>query len=160
MNMNTSRKNDQQRFIFLSSALMAFLLFLSACGTGSTGTNASAPTTIASPTVNPVLHQQGALNLQTFQQWIALMKQYGGNVSTYQQQYASDQQALNIATTDSTYKAALKKLQNDVNAIKLPAMKTEATSLLQQLQQGATQWGQQHTYYDSYNQTTYKLGYE
>src|SRR5437879_5618542 len=131
MNMNTSRKNDQQRFIFLASALMAFLLFLSACGTSSTGTvpsNASAPTTIPSPspTVNPVLHQQGALNLQTFQQWIALMKQYGGNVNTYQQQYASDQQALNSATSNSAYQAALKKLQDHVNAIQLPTMKAEA----------------------------------
>ena len=166
MNMNKSRKYHQQRFTFLASALMAFLLFLSACGTGSTGTisssNASAPTTSPSPspTVNPALHQQGALNLQTLQQWITLMQKYGGNVSTYQQQYASDQQALSTATTDSTYQAALKKLQNHVNAIQIPTMKAEATSLQQQLQQGATQWGQQHTYYDSYNQTTYKLGYE
>src|SRR5258706_6603970 len=144
MNMNKSRKNDQQRFIFLASALMAFLLFLSACGTGSTGTisssNASAPTIIPSPspTVNLVLHQQGTLNLQTFQQWIALMKQYGGNVSTYQQQYASDQQALNTATSNTAYQAALKKLQNHVSAIKLPTMKTEASNLQQQLQQVAT----------------------
>src|SRR5438270_12016417 len=129
--MNKSRKIDQQRFTFLASVLMAFLLFLSACGTSSTGTipssNASAPTTIPSPspTVNLVLHQQGTLNLQTFQQWIALMKQYGGNVDTYQQQYASDQQALNTATTDSAYQPALKKLQNHVNAIQIPTMKAE-----------------------------------
>src|SRR6266567_2421757 len=113
--MNKSMQNHQQRFLVLVSALMAFLVFLSACGNNPANTTSSehtsAPTAIPSPTVDPALQRQGAMELQTFQQWIALMQQYGGNVNTYQQQYASDQQALNTVTSDTAYQAALKKIQ-------------------------------------------------
>jgi len=47
-----------------------------------------------------------------------------------------------------------------VDAIKVPAMKIEANALLQQLEQGAATFGQSHTYTDTYNNTTYHLGYE
>jgi hypothetical protein len=39
-------------------------------------------------------------------------------------------------------------------------MKTEANALLQQLEQGAATFGHSHTYTDTYNNTTYSLGYE
>ncbi len=162
--MNKSMKNYRRHLLSLASTLLACLLFLSACGSNITGETSTArsgsPTAIPSPTLSPLLQKQGAVELESFQQWITLMQQYGGNVSTYQQQYTGDQQALNSATSDAAYQAVLKRLQGHVSVIKLPAMKTEATALQQQLQQGATQWSQQHTYYDDFNQTTYNLGYE
>ena len=162
--MSKSIKNYRRFLLPLASVLFACLVLLSACGSNLPGQTATAgtgsPTAVSSPTVAPVLQKQGAAELQSFQQWITLMQQYGGNVSTYQQQYRDDQQALNSATSDAAYQVVLKRLQDHVGAIKLPAMKTEAISLQQQLQQGAAQWSQQHTYYDAYNQTTYNLGYE
>jgi L,D-transpeptidase catalytic domain len=161
---NTSMKVFQHYLVSFASVLLICLLFLSACSPATTRKAAEesidSPTAIPSSAVVPVLQLQGAVELETFQQWITLMQQYGGSVGVYQQQYASDQQAFYTAISDTAYRAVLKKLQGEINAIKLPATKTEATSLQQQLQQGATRWGQQHTYYDSYNQATYQLGYE
>ncbi len=39
-------------------------------------------------------------------------------------------------------------------------MKTESNFLFQELQQDVAQFGKQHTYQDTYNNTTYPLGYE
>ena len=88
------------------------------------------------------------------------MQQYGGSVSQYQQQYTSDQQALNVAASDTTYQTTLKTLNGHVSAVKLPALQAEATSLQQKLSQEANAWANRHTYYDSYNGVTYNLGYE
>ena len=162
--MNKSMKDYRRHVLSLASTLLACLLFLSACGSNIAGKTSTAssgsPTAIPSPTLSPLLQKQGSAELESFQQWIALMQQYGGNVSNYQQQYTGDQQSLNSTTSDSAYRTALKKLQGHISSIKLSAMKSEATALQQQLQQGAMQWSQQHTYYDDYNQTTYNLGYE
>lgn len=149
----------------LFSLVLACTLLLNACSnsaqTQANGNHAAAtPTLVPSPTVSPTLQARGTAQLQTFQQWIALMQQYGGNVGSYQQQYTGDQQALNVATTDSTYQSALSTLNGHVSAIQLPALKTEANSLQQQLSQRATSWYNAHTYYDSYDGVTYHLGYE
>lgn len=106
------------------------------------------------------LQQQGAVQLQAFQQQIALIQRYGGTVSLYQQQYSSDQQALTSAKTDASYQSALAMLNGHISAIQVPALKTEALSLQQQLEQQATAWSSQHTYFDSYDGKTYNLGYE
>jgi lipoprotein-anchoring transpeptidase ErfK/SrfK len=106
------------------------------------------------------LKNQGDAQLQTFQQWISLIQQYGGASTSYQQQYTADQQALKNAHTNAEYKTALVVLNGHVEAIKLPAMKTEAQNLQQQLKQQVTAWGQKHQYYDNYNNTSYPLGYE
>ncbi len=100
------------------------------------------------------------MQLETFQQWITLMQQYGSNAARYQQQYNSDQQTLNTATSDKTYQVALNTLNRQVLAIKLPALQVEATSLQQKLAQQANTWANNHTYYDSYDKVTYNLGYE
>ena len=100
------------------------------------------------------------MQLEAFQQWIALMQQYGGKADRYQQQYTSDQQALNAATTDASYQSALQTLNGHVKAIKLPTLKTEALSLQSKLTSEANAWAQKHTYYDSYDGVTYNLGYE
>ncbi|HLI06747.1 MAG TPA: L,D-transpeptidase family protein [Ktedonobacteraceae bacterium] len=112
------------------------------------------------PTVSSTLQDQGTMQLQAFQQWIALMQQYNGNVTTYQQQYNSDQQALQTATSNAAYQKALQTLNAHVAAIQIPAMKAECNYLFNKLQQEAIAFGKQHTYYDAYNNTTYPLGYQ
>jgi hypothetical protein len=147
------------------SGLFLCLFLLSACsgvttqsqGQSSTSSAASATPT---PTLDRALQNQGNTELQTFQQWIALMQQYKGNVSTYQQQYASDQRSLQSSTSEAAYKIALATLRVHVAAIKLPVMKTESNYLFQELQQDTATFGKQHTFHDSYNNTTYPLGYE
>ena len=148
------------RTVMLSGVLL-YLFLLSAC---SGATTQSSTTTTAgtnpTPTVDRTLQNEGNAQLQTFQQWIALMQQYQGNITTYQQQYQSDQQALRTATTDAAYKTRLRTLHTHIVAIQIPAMKTESTYLFQKLQQDAAAFGKQHTYHDAYNNTTYPLGYE
>ncbi|MFL5586493.1 MAG: L,D-transpeptidase [Ktedonobacteraceae bacterium] len=148
----------------LLSALMLCLVLLSACGSLSNGGNrqsvSSTPTALPTPAVDPTLQNQGTTELQTFQQWITLMQKYNGNTAMFQQQYTSDQEALQNAKTSTAYKTALSTLKNHVLGIQIPAMKTEGQSLQQQLQQGVASFGQKHQYHDAYDNNTYPLGFE
>ena len=146
------------------SLFVLCLLLLSACSFSGNG-NATAskpevPTVIPTPTIDTMLSKQGTTQLQAFQQWIALMKQYGGDTTSYQQQYNADQQAFQSAKTDTAYKATLTKLNGQVAAIQLPAMKAESMHLQQQLQQEVAAWGKQHVYHNAYDNKNYPLGYE
>ncbi len=145
--------------LFLS-AIMLCLVLLSACGSNSGNTSSSISTPLPTPTIDLTTKNQGDMQLLALQQWITLIQQYNGDTSIYQQQFHSDQQALNNAKTEASYKSALAKLNAHVDAIKIPAMMTEIKSLQNQLQQGVTSWGQQHQYHDDYNNTNYPLGYE
>jgi lipoprotein-anchoring transpeptidase ErfK/SrfK len=162
INQKKKRSLAYQNFTaFIMSGLVLCLFLLSACTSTNVGNaDNSKNQAIPTPTVDPTLKNQGDAQAQTFQQWISLMQQYGGNSTSFQQQYVADQQALNNAHTDAEYKTALAVLNKHVEAIQLPAMKTEAQNLQQQLQQQVTTWGQTHKYYNSYNNTTYPLGYE
>ena len=147
------------------SALLLCIFFLSACNgiTSQTSTTSGAngePTALPTPKIDHTLQNEGNAQLQAFQQWITLMQQYKGDITTYQQQYTSDQQALRSASGNTAYKTALNTLNAHVAAIQLPAMKAESTFLFQQLQQDAATFGKAHTYHDSYNNTTYPLGYQ
>ena len=144
----------------LSALILGLIVLLTACGTTTGNSVSSMPTAIPSPTIDPTLTKQGDMELQAFQQWIALTRQYSGDITSYQQQYSSDQQALHSAQSDAAYKNAMARLQGHVDAIKIPAMKTESTALLQQLKQQVTAWGQTHQYHDTFNNITYPLGYE
>ena len=148
----------------LLSALVLCVVLLSACGSLSNGGNrqsvSSTPTALPTPAVDPTLQNQGTTELQTFQQWITLMQKYNGNTATFQQQYTSDQDALQNAKTSTVYNAALSTLKNHVQAIQIPAMKTEGQSLQQQLQQGVASFGQKHQFHDAYDNNTYPLGFE
>ena len=160
---NTPISRRHATSLLLCALVLCFLL-LSACST-STGNNgnanvASTPTALLTPTVDPTLQNQGETQLQTFQQWIALMQKYNGKTSTYEQQYSSDQQGLQQARTNTSYKTALTTLRSHVMAIQKPAMQAESLSLQQQLQQEVSSWGQKHHYHDTYNNTTYQLGFE
>jgi L,D-transpeptidase catalytic domain len=169
MAMEQSMKHQQKHkkhyrlsALFISGLALGLLL-LSACSPSNNGAGASATPTstfLPTPTVDASLQNQGDMQLQTFQQWITLLQQYGGDTTSYQQQYTTDQQALQNAKTDAVYKTTLTTLNTHVEAIKLPAMKVEAQHLLQQLQQQTTSWGQTHRYRDTYNNTSYPLGYE
>src|ERR1019366_3434161 len=143
------------------STLVLCIFLLSACG-GTTPQNTTSvlKNSLPTPVIDPSLQNTGDMKLQAFQQWISLMQHYKGDVTSYQQQYTSDQQALQSATSSTAYKTALNNLNTHVAAIQIPAMKTESSSLLQQLQQEATNFGKQHTYHDTYDNTTYPLGYE
>ena len=150
---------------FAMSGLLLCLFLLSACSsiTTQSNTNTTAATTatsIPTPIINRTMQNQGDTELQTFQQWIALMQQYNGDVTSFQSQYSSDQQALRSASSTTAYTKALQALHAHVVAIQLPAMKAESASLFQKLQQEAAAFGKQHTYHDTYNNTTYPLGYE
>lgn len=144
--------------------IILFGFLLGACNTSPTNnssrTSSSNVTNAVTPTVSTVLQNKGNAQLQAFQQWIALLQQNGGSVTTYQQQYDSDQQELAQATTDAAYTLALTKLQGHVQAIKIPAMKQESLHLQQQLQQQVSSWGSQHMFHDSYNGQAYALDYE
>jgi L,D-transpeptidase catalytic domain len=141
--------------LVVGSVLAALLL--SACGNPlSTNVPAVTPT----PTVNLTLQKEGKTQLETFQHWITLMQQNGGDVAVYQQQYNKDQQTLNQAKTNKAYTTALNTLKGHVQTIQIPALKQESQSLLNQLQQQVQAWGKQHTFHDNYNHTTYPLDYE
>jgi L,D-transpeptidase catalytic domain len=158
----TKLKTRRQLGSLLFCTLLICIVLLSACSSTSTGgtSAASTPTALPSPTVDPTLQNQGDTQLQTFQQWIALMHKYNGNTSTFDQQYTSDQQALGSAKTSASYKTTLATLHTHVAAIQIPAMKVESQSLQQQLQQEVTSWGKTHQYHDTFNNTTYQMGFE
>src|SRR5437764_4084759 len=137
----------------LVSTLSLCLILLSACGNKSENTTSSTSTTIPAPAIDLTIKNQGNTQLLAFQQWITLMQRYNGNTTIYEKQLNTDQQALNNAKTEAAYKSALAKLNAQVDAIKIPAMKTEIKSLQNQLQQGQSSWSQQHKYHDDYNNT-------
>ncbi len=143
------------------SVLLLCIVLLSACGqTTAQNSGSTAKNSIPTPAINPSLQNKGDMQLQAFQQWISLLQHYKGDVTSYQQQYNSDQQALHNANNSTAYQTALNTLNSHVVAIQMPAMKTEGNSLFQELRQDATSFGKQHTYYDSYDNKTYPRGYE
>jgi L,D-transpeptidase catalytic domain len=137
-------------------------IFLSACGTNANVSTkqSNTPTPVPTPAINTTMINQGNMQLQTFQQWIALLQQYNGDVTTYQKQYNDDQQALHDAHTDKAYNAILTTLSNHINTIKLPALQAEANTLHQTLEDKVTTWGSLHTYHDDYDGLNYPYGYE
>ena len=140
------------------------VLILSGCNTSTNAVantkKSSTPTPIPTPAINATISNQGDMQLQTYQQWITLLQNYKGDITSYQKQYTADQQALQNAHTDAAYNSALKTLSDQISAIKAPALKTEAQSLHQQLDNEIGTWGAQHTYHDDYNNITYQYGYE
>jgi len=158
---NKPMLHTRQNSIMLLIYGVAFCLLLSGCqlptgnGTAVT-TNTQAPSS-SKPDINTSLKDQGEMQLQTFQQWISVLKQYGGDATSYQQQYTTDQQALQNAKTPDAYKTALTTATAHVNAIQLPTMKTEAQYLQQKLKKQVDDWGQQHTYHNDYDNKNYPL---
>lgn len=142
------------------SGLTLCLLLLSACTTNTNNTESGSSTMLPTPTIDASLKNQGDTQLKTFQQWIALMRQYGGDSTSYQQQYNADQQALQNAGTSTAYTTILNTLQSQIQAIQLPAMKVESQSLQQKLVDQAKSWGKQHQYHNPFDNIDYPLGFE
>ncbi|MGH2479683.1 MAG: hypothetical protein ACRDHW_08520, partial [Ktedonobacteraceae bacterium] len=145
---------------FFTLFLLACLLALNACGSSNDNQAANQAGAHAQPALTASLRQAGQTQLRTFQQWIALMQQFKGNTRSYQRDYLSDQRTLSGARTTTAYQAALRALTEHVDSIKVSALKAEAGDLQQQLSQQYTAWSQDHTYHDTYNNTTYHLGFE
>jgi lipoprotein-anchoring transpeptidase ErfK/SrfK len=154
----------QRLTVFCTLLAVCFPLLLCACDPGGQAEKAllagRTPAPLPSPAISLSLQEQGTLQIQAFEEWISLMQRYGGSVGRYQQQDVSDQRALHTASGERAYLSALATLNRHVAAIKLPALRTEALSLQQQLAQQASAWSARHTYYDSYDGQTYPLGYE
>jgi len=150
-----------KRLLPVSLCLLLGALLISACSNATTNTSKKTlPLTTPTPAINQSLRQQGNTALQDFQQWITQLQQYGGDTTLYQQQYTTDQQALNKATTSEQYTTTIKTLQTQTDAIKIPTLKQEAQSLQTQLQQQVSDWGKLHQFHDSYNGQTYSQDYE
>src|SRR6266568_3406337 len=154
--MEKYMKQKMQKNIFRYSYMLPVLtcvtlgaLLLSSCSSmiGGNGTSTSktavtpTPTLVPTPTISQAMHNEGETELQSFQQWITLMQQNGGSVTTYQQQYNSDQQALAQATTSATYQSAFQTLQGHVQAVQVPTMKQETQLLQKKLTQESNSWG-------------------
>ena len=160
-----AKKHNSHGTVTMAISLFVLcLLTLSACSIPGSGNAAASkpasPTVIPTSTIDTTLSKQGNTQLQTFQQWITLMKQYDGDTTVYQQQYDTDQHTLQQAKTDTAYKAALTMLKSHVAAIQLPTLKAESVHLQQQLQQEVADWGKQHIYHNAYDNKNYPLGYE
>jgi hypothetical protein len=160
MRQKTQKNWVRRKTLTALACLFLGTLLLGACSSSTTNPVGPSSANASTQGVSQTLQSEGSAQLQAFQQWIALMQQNGGDVTTYQQQYTSDQQALARASTDAAYMAALNTLNGHVQAIKIPAMKQECLYLQQQLQQQVSAWGKQHTFHDSYNGKTYALGYQ
>jgi L,D-transpeptidase catalytic domain len=107
-----------------------------------------------------LLKQQGEVQLQTYAQWIKLLKRSGGQITPYHHQYALDALSLALAKSKQVYLEKLATLRAHVLAIQMPAFRAEAQQLQQHLQQEATGWGQSHTFYNPPDAINYPLGYE
>ena len=81
----------------LLSILTLCLIILSSCGNNSGNTSPGTSTTIPAPAIDLTTKNQGDTQLLAFQQWITLLQHYNGDTTIYQQQYNTDQQALNNA---------------------------------------------------------------
>jgi lipoprotein-anchoring transpeptidase ErfK/SrfK len=162
--MHNLRSLPHQRRLYL--LLLSFLGNLTLCLTLSNCQFVSALLPPSQPTPTPTIpvsadqKKQGASELQAFQYWITVLKNAGRQVDGYQQRYNRDQQALQQATTKTTYQAVLKTTQADVQTIELPAIKVETSILQKQLQTLASNWKNRHPHHDSYNNITYKMGFE
>jgi hypothetical protein len=157
----TKRNIRQQLMAYLIIGVLVGIL-LSACGTNPnvSAKQSNTPTPVPTPAINMTIVNQDNMQLQTFQQWIELMQQYKGDVTVYQKQYEEDQRALRDAHTDKAYKDISTTLSSQINAIKLPALKAEANTLYQTLEDKVSAWGSQHIYHDDYNGLNYQYGYE
>ncbi|GLV60356.1 hypothetical protein KDH_71760 [Dictyobacter sp. S3.2.2.5] len=168
MHTTQSTSTPAVRRTWLSYLLcgLTLCLILSGCQLPGLTSNSSSggPSTVPTPTPTPAISanikSQGTMELQTMQQWINTMKQYGGQTATYEQQYSSDQQALQNAHSASTYQSALATARSNVSDLKLAAIKQEQQSTQQQLQQMVSNWENSHPYHDTFNNKTYKMGFE
>ncbi len=102
----------------------------------------------------------GQIKLNQFGKDIQLIKQYGGDISAYQQHFDTDQQSLNNAKSLGDFLHVSGQIDADTVSIQIPLTKAQTHSLLQQFHQEVTAWGQAHQFHDTFNNQSYPLDYE
>ncbi len=102
----------------------------------------------------------GAAKLKEFGSSIDQMKQYGQDVTNYQQHLTSDQTALGTAKSLSDYLKVSAQIDTDVASIQTPLIQGQANYLLKQFHQDVATWGNAHMYHDAFNNTNYTQDYE
>jgi hypothetical protein len=102
----------------------------------------------------------GASKLKQFRADIDLMKLYGQDTGTYQQQLYTDQAALDKATSLRDFLKVSSQIDSHMNAIQIPMLRGQANYLLQQFHQEVNSWGNSHQYHNAYDNTSYRLDYE
>ena len=102
----------------------------------------------------------GAIKLNQFSTDINLTKQYGQDVTAFQQRLTADQTALSQAKTINDYLKVSAQIDNDLASIQLPMTQGQANHLLKQFHQEVTNWGNAHQYHNSYDGGMYNLDYE
>ncbi|HCI80558.1 MAG TPA: L,D-transpeptidase [Ktedonobacter sp.] len=95
--------------------------------------------------------------LNTFQADIQQLKTYGGNISTYEQQYNTDRALMNKATGINDYTTFSKQIDSDIASMQFDVVKNEAAYLINQFHQEVNSWGQAHLFHDKYDGKTYML---
>ncbi len=102
----------------------------------------------------------GQVKLNQFSSDIQLIKQYAGmNVSKYEQELQTDQQALGSAKTVSDFLHVSAQIDADIASIQFPLTQAQANYLLHKFQQEVKSWGSSHQYHDSFNGQSYPLDY-
>ncbi|HEY4384784.1 MAG TPA: L,D-transpeptidase [Ktedonobacteraceae bacterium] len=155
--LSLERLSPQQSYLVRIFLLALILLVFSAC------TSVPEKKLYSKTSLEPLpflLQQQGKAQLQTYAQWIHLLKLSGGQIAPYHQQYAIDTLALAHATNQHIYNKVLAKLKAHVFAIQGPALKAEAQQLQQQFRQQVINWGHAHTFHNPADDINYPLGYE
>src|SRR5579883_769924 len=118
--LSLSQASRRARQSFLVPLLIGCLLVCSACSDlkGTKTVNINGPQRRAAPVVNisALLKAQGQMQLETLQQWIALMQRYQGPSDVYQQELASARQALGTARNARAYQIALQTLTGQVRS--------------------------------------------
>ena len=102
----------------------------------------------------------GRAKLKEFSSQIDLLKNYGQNVTTFQQRLATDQAALAQAKSIRDYLTVSAQIDRDTSSIQLPLMQGQATYLLKLFQQEVSNWRRSHQYHDAYDGGSYNLDYE
>jgi lipoprotein-anchoring transpeptidase ErfK/SrfK len=102
----------------------------------------------------------GAAKLNQLSSEIATLKQYAQDTSAFQKRLNADQTALDQARMMGDFLKVSSQIDNDVAAIQLPLVQSQANYLLKQFHREVTNWGSTHQYHDSYDNTSYPLDYE
>lgn len=100
----------------------------------------------------------GSTMLASFQARINLLKRYGQNVSSLQQQHDQDAQELASAKTLADYLTLAQQLNKQTSALDLPLIRGKAQYDLNTLQQ-LINYAKQYTYYSSFSGQSYAIEY-
>src|SRR5258708_24348332 len=102
----------------------------------------------------------GQIKINQFQTDIDKIKQFGGDVTKYQQLLVADQQALNNAQTTDDFLKVSAQIDKDIASTTVSLTQAQANSLLQQFQSEGKNWCPAHQYHAPLNGQNYPLDYE